>query len=848
MSKLVILRIERGDFNLGFPVKLEIRENGKLCGIGEVAGKLAPAPEISELYKGWQQEYYAWGERFRWWGGNSEASISQNHATRQISVPPNIVTNSPSDNHDLADQLETAFNDWLDCSSLGEIRDELLQTVKRDEEVRFIIQTDRDNLELQKLPWELWHWLRRRYNHPEVALSSRRVPEKGALSIPVKILVILGSDENIDTQVDKKIIQNSLLGAQIEALEKPSLRELSQTLESQPWDIIFFAGHSSTQKGGTDARIWVNDQDYLSPRQLSISLETAVVNGLKLAIFNSCDGLGLARQLENLHIPHIIVMREPIHDRIAQKFLQATLEKFATGASLHESVREARKQLRLEEHRSPNASWLPVIFQNPEEPPLYYPKVRTQEVARLQINRRTKLLRVLGAIALALLGFVTAIAIHRFFIAPDASWATGISLGEEILFENPTHEKELGSQAFARGNYTEAKRYFKVSLNQKPNDPEARIYYNNARAADYRQKPLKIAVSIPIGSNLEVAQELLRGVALAQQEVNDDEEMLLQVAIANDNNDRQLAPKVATRFVKDKTIVAVVGHNASDASKAAKDIYKSGGLVAITPTSFSAAVQGEAYIFKMVPQMTYFAARLAYYIGEIFPQKNPSPKVTVCYDPEAPDNTDFKDRFLYALKANEVQYIEVSCEFKNPSFNSNTVVETIKKNHADSLMVAPHVDRIPEAVEVFKAVRENQLPIKLFGSPSFHSDKTIVLGKESVEGMILAVPYYLSEQDSFSVRSQQLWQAKTNTWRTPMAYDTAKVIIVGLQNVLEQKQAPIRQKLDDVLRSKTSTFKYKGVTETISFDPDTGERRFPNTQNQYGAVIQIKNGNFVRIQ
>jgi ABC-type branched-subunit amino acid transport system substrate-binding protein len=98
------------------------------------------------------------------------------------------------------------------------------------------------------------------------------------------------------------------------------------------------------------------------------------------------------------------------------------------------------------------------------------------------------------------------------------------------------------------------------------------------------------------------------------------------------------------------------------------------------------------------------------------------------------------------------------------------------------------------------------------------------------------------------VRSQQLWQAKTNTWRTPMAYDTAKVILVGLQNVLEQKQAPIRQKLDDVLRSKTSTFKYKGVTETISFDPDTGERRFPNTQNQYGAVIQIKNGNFVRIQ
>jgi ABC-type branched-subunit amino acid transport system substrate-binding protein len=63
-----------------------------------------------------------------------------------------------------------------------------------------------------------------------------------------------------------------------------------------------------------------------------------------------------------------------------------------------------------------------------------------------------------------------------------------------------------------------------------------------------------------------------------------------------------------------------------------------------------------------------------------------------------------------------------------------------------------------------------------------------------------------------------------------MAYDTAKVIIVGLKKVLAQKQEPSRQQLDNVLRGKTSPFEYKGVTETISFDPNTGERKFPNTQ------------------
>jgi branched-chain amino acid transport system substrate-binding protein len=427
MSKLVIFRIEQGAFDRGFPIKVEIRENGRLCGSGEVRGELAPAPEIPELYKEWQQNYYAWGERFRWWGGNLEDSSSPNHTTRQIVVPPKIDTNSSSDNNDdesPADKLETAFNHWLERSSLRAIEYELLKTVRCDEAVRFIIQTDKDNLELQKLPWELWYLLREHYNHPEVALSSRRVPEKGALSIPVKILAILGGDENIDIKTDWNILKNSLPGSELELLNKPSCDDLREKLSTQSWDIVFFAGHSLTKEDGTDGRIWINDRDYLSPGQLRISLEKAVKHGLKLAIFNSCDGMGLARQLEELHIPHIIVMREPIHDRVAQKFLENFLTQFAQGASLHEAVREARDRLRLIEHRSPKASLLPVIFQNPEESPLYYPQLEEtpESLAKIrsQTNRRTRLIKLITAIALALLGLVIAIAIHRFFIAPDA--------------------------------------------------------------------------------------------------------------------------------------------------------------------------------------------------------------------------------------------------------------------------------------------------------------------------------------------------------------------------------------------------------------------------------------------
>ena len=42
------------------------------------------------------------------------------------------------------------------------------------------------------------------------------------------------------------------------------------------------------------------------------ALKKAIGCGLQLAVFNSCDGLGLARELEALHIPQMIVMQEPV--------------------------------------------------------------------------------------------------------------------------------------------------------------------------------------------------------------------------------------------------------------------------------------------------------------------------------------------------------------------------------------------------------------------------------------------------------------------------------------------------------------------------------------------------------
>jgi hypothetical protein len=126
---------------------------------------------------------------------------------------------------------------------------------------------------------------------------------------------------------------------------EPQPEKLNDQLWEKGWDILFFAGHSSSQKKG---QLQLNQTDSLTLEQLRYALKKAIAQGLKLAIFNSCDGLGLAHDLADLHIPQVIVMREPVPDRVAQEFLRHFLARFQ-GDSLY--------ILRCEKHEKGCKNW-----------------------------------------------------------------------------------------------------------------------------------------------------------------------------------------------------------------------------------------------------------------------------------------------------------------------------------------------------------------------------------------------------------------------------------------------------------------------------------------------------------
>ncbi|BAZ17530.1 hypothetical protein NIES4071_94100 [Calothrix sp. NIES-4071] len=401
MTKLVILNFGKGDFRQGFStVTVQLWEETNVP--IQMVGSLPATPEISDLYRRWQLLYCLLHEALyqdtSWRRFRNDFQYDSD-----VEVEEEDITNvSLIEFGSLCKQLQHHINLWFKSLSFIYVTQKLRTKLAPLDEIKFIFETE--NEEVRKIPWHLWDFFED-YINAVACLSSREfeyIKPVATRNRPMRILAILGNSEGIDIQKDRAILE--LTNAQTKFLVEPQRRELDYWLwDKQGWDIIFFAGHSYSQLNGDTGTIQINKTDSLTILQLKNGLQAALSNGLSLAIFNSCDGLGLARDLASLHIPQIIVMREPVPDVIAQAFLKNFIEAFATGKSLYMSVREAQARLQGLEDEYPCASWLPVICQNPAAAPLIW---RTNRIAHNSHLPNSFLFSTLVQVSLLISAFI----------------------------------------------------------------------------------------------------------------------------------------------------------------------------------------------------------------------------------------------------------------------------------------------------------------------------------------------------------------------------------------------------------------------------------------------------------
>ena len=402
-------------------------------------------------------------------------------------------------------------------------------------------------------------------------------------------------------------------------------------------------------------------------------------------------------------------------------------------------------------------------------------------------------------------------------IAQPQLLKTSFSLGEDLLITaNATNEKQEGINAFANQDYQDAIALFQASLEQFPNDPETLIYLNNAQVATLN--PVKIAVVAPIGSDLNLAQEMLRGVAQAQDKFN-SQGGNLQVQIVNDENKPEIATKVANELVKDPSILALVGHYSSDATLAAAPVYEQNALVAISPisTAVSLAEAGD-YIFRTVPSDLFAGTSLA----EYFLEKLSMQKAAVFYNSESNYSKSLKDAFSTSLLSNGGEIVAES-DVIDSNFNADKAVQQAIDQGAEALILLTNSTTLKQTFEIAK-VNERQLP--LLAGDDIYIPETLENAGEDVTDMVLAVPWHIegNTNPDFIQAANSLWKGKVN-WRTAMAYDATQSLIAGI------KANPSRQGIQQTLSQ--AGFSVTGASGVVKFLP-SGDR------NQAVQLVQVE--------
>ena len=456
---------------------------------------------------------------------------------------------------------------------------------------------------------------------------------------------------------------------------------------------------------------------------------------------------------------------------------------------------------------------------------------------------------ILGSIAAGIIAFVGGIGVYQFltpcpggqqkvngiFCSPDTSdisldpsdISNNISRGDRTFFpttRNPSRDQ--GIEAFKKGNYSQAVKLFQKSVKDNRNDPEVLIYHNNAKARE-KGNPLTIAAVLSTDNAKDVAQGVLRGVAQAQNQFNDNNDLgdrLLEIVIANDSNEKYKAKQIAKELLKDKSILGVIGHNTSDATKAAFEVYEKSNISVISPTSASNELKGK-FFFRTVPSNAASSEKLAEYtINSKFN------KVAVFYNPNSVYSKSLKEKFAKNFKEEFQGQIIREIDLTDAKLNIEQELKNIASQQVQAIMLFPNLELTPIAREIAKVNARNTLGLKLITGSALYNKETV--NDVNFEGLVLTIPWFSKELKAkyFFKEGEKQWGGAVN-WFTATSYDATQAILKAIASSPNPSRENVLQELPTIELEAKETSGYR-----LQFED--GERK------SSPILVEVKNGQF----
>ena len=407
------------------------------------------------------------------------------------------------------------------------------------------------------------------------------------------------------------------------------------------------------------------------------------------------------------------------------------------------------------------------------------------------------------------------------------------SSGERTLFPDRVNpNRDFGIQAFQNGKYDQAINLFRQAKDQDRSDPEVQIYLNNAKAR-LVGNPFTLAVVVPVDRDQTSAEDMLRGVADAQTQFNEANELndrLLEIVIVNDGNDPKIAASVAQLLADNLDILGVIGHDSSNATRAALDAYEQAGLAIVSPTSTSTYLLSTVF-FRTVPSNEDLGRKLANYA-----KSKGIEKVAVFYKRRSTYSDSIHEVFTKQLEEQGINSIDMS----EPLFNPHNEVKALQ-GKVDAIILFPNVALISLAIDIARA--NSKLPpeqrMHLLGGSSLYESAILTGNQNAIEDLILVVPWFA--QTPYAERAKKRWEKEEFSWLTATSYDATQALIYALIEAFSVSPSNVTR--ENVLKNLKSTKLRASKTSgtPLEFDEDGNRIGEP-------ILVQVKNGKLKAIE
>ena len=504
--------------------------------------------------------------------------------------------------------------------------------------------------------------------------------------------------------------------------------------------------------------------------------------------------------------------------------------------------------------------------------------IKDSEKERRNITRNL----TIGACVFMAIAGIAAYGLNRFAVCPFIKGKNGENInnvcfrdlrtsGDKNLFLSSANlDLEEGIELFRQRKYADAQVRFVRAHDGDRSDPVPVIFANNAEILDLNKKSnvnhLKLAVVTSIDSYEIGAKEVLRGIADAQSEFNKQQKKLgsqyplLEIEIVNDENEPEIAKKVAEELVGSylfgsSDVIGIIGHYSSESTvEAEKEVYKDRDIAVVSSTSASSSLSLKEYknFFRTI-QSTKESVKKYVEIAKNL--KLNSGNVAIFYSKESEYSRklteDFFKEFTKDFSKSDKEKMEKNMyEIENINNYDNVSESSSKK----AVLILSSVKTNSIAIAIAKKIKWKSVDEKLptprliLSMALSESEIQEKVGSDLVREMTMIRPCIStgSKNKKYIDSARRQWGQEDINWRTVTSYDAVKVFTKAIDNISINKTQEINTISKAELRSKILQ-ELENIaledSETSGFGVKFSENEHSNINRRY-CIVNFTKGKF----